>query len=229
MTIASNTDLIQRVQDWLFGRSDLAARVPDFITLFEAKANRKLLCRQMEGRVVATIDPTSSDPDFLLLPDDFQTMRRVRLVNSQIPSFGGGKNKPRLKFATGAQMDDLRQKNVPTGAPIWFSIVGNEMELAPTPDFAYGVEMVYRNYLPPLGGEDALGNLITTNWLLALAPDAYLYGALMEAAPYLHEDDRIAVWSSGVQSAFDDLNQLSDEASFNAGPLVMRRKGCGYS
>jgi hypothetical protein len=50
----------------------------------------------------------------------------------------------------------------------------------------------------------------------------------METAPYLHEDDRIAVWSAGVQSAFADLNALSEDALFNAGPLVIRRKGRGY-
>lgn len=223
MTIASYTDLVQRCQDWLFGRSDIAVRVPDFITLFEAKANRTLLCRQMENRVVATIDTTDSEPEFLALPTDFQTMRRVRLLNAFEPGAAGGTNKPRLKFATGAQIDDLRQQNLPAGAPVWFTIFGNEMELCPTPDQDYQVEMIYRKYLAGLSGSNA------SNWLLALAPDAYLYGTLMEAAPYLHEDDRISVWSAGVQSAFDSLNQLSEEAIFNAGPLVHRRKGRGYS
>jgi hypothetical protein len=51
----------------------------------------------------------------------------------------------------------------------------------------------------------------------------------MEAAPYLHDDDRVQIWSSGVSSAFDSLNKLSDEATYNAGPLVVRRKSSGYS
>lgn len=215
MSIGSNADLIQRCQDWLFGRTDLAARVPDFITLFEAKANRKLLCRQMESRVITTLDLSGDEPEFLDLPEDFQTMRRARLIKSS-------SDKTRLKFATGAQIDDIREKNLPTAQPIWFTIFGGEMELCPTPDQSYQVEMVYRTYLPALGENNS-------NWLLAFAPDAYLYGTLMEAAPYLHEDERVAVWSAGVSAAFDDLNQLSDEAIFNAGPLVMRRKGSGYS
>jgi hypothetical protein len=227
MTIASYTDLVQRCQDWLFGRADIAPRVPDFITMFEAKANRKLLCRQMEVRAYATVDVLSIEPEFLSLPSDFQTMRRVRLLvpsgappSNTGPVFGG---KPRLKFATGAQMDDLRQKNVTPGQPVWFTVFNTEIELYPVPNAAYQVEMVYRTYLPPLGTVNA------TNWLLTIAPDAYLYGTLMEAAPYLADDDRIQVWASGVASAFQDLNELSDEATFNAGPLVIRRKAGGYS
>jgi hypothetical protein len=215
--LATYDDLVQRCQDWLFGRVDLAAQVPTFIRLFEAKANRKLLCRQMETRVVATIDLTNTQLEFLDLPPNFQTMRRVRLVN------GGSPQKPRLRFATGAQIDDLREKNMTAGQPVWFSIFGNSMELCPTPNAAYQIEMVYRIYLTPLS------TVNETNWLLDLAPDGYLYGTLMEAAPYLHDDDRISVWAGGVQAAFADLNELSEEATFNAGPLTMRRKGSGYS
>lgn len=218
MAIATNADLIQRCQDWLFGRSDIAARVPDFITLFEAKANRMLMCRQMECRSIAVIDMTSTEPEFLALPTDFHSMRRVRLVGA--PTTNG---KPRLKFATGAQIDDLRESNATPGTPVWFSIFGTEIELCPTPSQAFSVEMVYRTYIPPLGTVNA------SNWLLALAPDAYLYGTLMEAAPYLHEDERVQVWAAGVSAAFDSLGKLSEEATFNAGPLTVRRKGRGYS
>jgi hypothetical protein len=242
MTIASTADLTQRVQDWLFGRSDLVPRIPDFITLFEAKANRTLKCRQMETRAVSTVDLTNPEPQFLALPPLFQTMRRVHLkpINTPPPSsgamgapglqdsfpsfpegFSNPASAPRLKFATQSQIDDLRNIHISPGTPIWFALFGSEMELFPVPDFAYQIEMVYRSYIPPLAGN-------TTNWLLALAPDAYLYGTLMETAPYLHEDDRIAVWSAGVQSAFADLNALSEDALFNAGPLVIRRKGRGY-
>jgi hypothetical protein len=82
--------------------------------------------------------------------------------------------------------------------------------------------MIYRANLPPLSAANE------SNWLLAFAPDAYLYGVLMEAAPYLADDDRIGVWAAGVQSAFADLNALNDTAEFNAGPLVIRRKGSAY-
>ena len=33
------------------------------------------------------------------------------------------------------------------------------------------------------------------NWILTGYPDVYLYGALMEASPYLSEDGRVQVWA----------------------------------
>jgi hypothetical protein len=40
--LATYTDLVNEVQDWLFGRTDIAAKVDTFIRLCEAKANRTL-------------------------------------------------------------------------------------------------------------------------------------------------------------------------------------------
>lgn len=214
-TLSSYNDVLSRCSDWLYGRTDLVAQIPVYITLFEAKANRMLFCRQMESRAIATIDTTTTEPEFLALPLDFQTMRRVRLVNT-FATTTGATAKPRLRYATGAQIDDLRDENPNPGAPVWFSIFGSEIELLPTPDQDYSVEMVYRTYLPGLTASNP------TNWLLVIAPDAYLYGVLMEAAPYLHEDERIPVWSAGVQSAFEGLNALSEKSTYDAGPLTMR-------
>jgi hypothetical protein len=79
--------------------------------------------------------------------------------------------------------------------------------------------MVYRKYIPAL----TVSN--TTNWLLTLAPDLYLYSAMMEAAPYVHEDERINVWATGVGNAISQLNRLNVTAQFNAGPVAIRASG----
>src|SRR5579871_5529268 len=59
--------------------SILIARILTFIQLAEAKFNRQLFVRQMEQRAIAVVDLTSSEPEFIALPSDFQSMRRVRL------------------------------------------------------------------------------------------------------------------------------------------------------
>jgi len=79
--------------------------------------------------------------------------------------------------------------------------------------------MIYRKNIP------ALSVTNTTNWLLALAPDLYLYGALLESAPYIKEDARIQTWGLGLQTALDSLNELGKVSTFNAGPLTMRITG----
>jgi hypothetical protein len=215
--LATYTDLVSEVQDWLFGRTDIAAKVPTFVRLLEAKANRNLQCRQMETRATTNVNLAATEPQFVTLPDAFQIMKRIRCTSAQ--------GKPNLKFLTPVQMADKREELDDTaGDPIWFSIFGSEMELLPTPvNNPTTLEMVYRCNLPPLATA-----VSGTNWLLDMAPDFYLFGTLMQAAPYLHEDERIETWKGGLADALAELNSLSDQALHNAGPLTMRRRGRAY-
>ncbi len=200
------TEYLARDQD-----TTLIARIPTFIQLAEAKFNRQLFVRQMEQRSTALVDTTSSEPEFIALPQDFQSMRRVRLSSVT--------GKPCLEFRSGTQMDEYRFATSDIAAqPRYFTVFGDELELAPTPDAAYTIEMVYRQSITPLASN-------STNWLLALAPDLYLYGALLESAPYIKEDDRIQTWGLGFTSALSDLNNLGLTSTFNAGPMTVRISG----
>lgn len=214
MAIASYSQLITAATEWLARDQDtfLINRLPDFITLFEAKANRKLFVRQMETRSTAAIDTLSDEPEFISLPSDFQSMRRIRLSSVS--------GKPKLDFKNGTQLDEYRQSiGNAASQPVFFTIIGSEIELAPTPDANYTLEMVYRNKLTPLNVDNA------SNWLLQEAPDLYLYGVLLEASPYIGKDSRIQTWGLGYTTAIDDLNDLSKTASFNAGPIRMQVSG----
>jgi hypothetical protein len=189
----------------------LIARIPSFIQLAEAKFNRQLFHRQMEQRAIAVVDLSSAQPEFIALPSDFQSMRRIR-----ISSVSG---RPSLEFRSGTQIDEFRASTADVPAqPGYFTIFGDEIELVPTPDAAYTIEMVYRRMIPPLATSG-------TNWLLATAPDLYLYGALLEAAPYIKEDARIQTWGLGLTNALGDLNTLGLTSTFNAGPMTMRVSG----
>jgi hypothetical protein len=190
----------------------LIARIPDFITLAEAKFNRELRSNRMETRSTTTVDTTDDEPEFISLPSDFQTMRRIRLSSVT--------GKPRLEFLSGAQADEFRygRANV-TGQPQYFTIMGDELELLPTPDQNYTVEMVYRANVPAITSSN------TTNWLLTLAPDLYLYGSLLESAPYIQQDERIATWAGGAKSALDGLNKLAMDQAYGSGPMAIRHTG----
>lgn len=201
------TEYLARDQD-----TTLIARIPTFIQLTEAKLNRVLMVRQMEQRSTALIDITQSEPEFIALPSDFQSMRRVRLSSVT--------GKPPLEFKSGTQMDEWRYSNSDTpGRPLYFTVFGTEIELVPSPDADYVVEMIYRQNIPALSATN------TTNWLLTLAPDLYLYGALMESAPYIKEDARIQTWGLGLTTALSDLNALGLTSTFNAGPMTVRSTG----
>jgi hypothetical protein len=200
------TEYLARDQD-----TTLIGRIPTFIQLAEAKFNRQLFVRQMEQRATAVVDTASGEPEFISLPEDFQSMRRVRLSSVT--------GKPWLEFKSGTQIDEYRfgTSNV-AGRPRYFTVFGDEIELAPTPDAAYAIEMVYRKSIPTLASN-------ANNWLLTLAPDLYLYGALLESAPYIKEDGRIQTWGLGLTTALNDLNNLGLTSTFNAGPMTVRVSG----
>jgi len=71
---------------------------------------------------------------------------------------------------------------------------------APTPDVAYPIEIVYYE-LPQL-----LDETNQQNWLTNFAPNALLYGTLLEATPFLKNDERIPVWLNFYQMSIDSLN-----------------------
>lgn len=211
--ITDYTTLQSAVTEYLARDQDttLVARIPTFVQMFEAKMNRTLFVRQMEQRSTTSADTTDNEPEFLSLPDDFQSMRRIRL--------SGVTGKPCLAFKSGTQMDEFRafSANVPA-QPLYFTIMGSEIELAPTPDQDYAIEMVYRKNVPALATN-------STNWLLTLAPDLYLYGSLLESAPYIKEDGRLQTWGLLYKTALDDLNGLGLTSTFNAGPMAVSTSG----
>jgi len=211
--ITTYTTLQTAIVDYLKRDHDtqLTAAIPGFVQLTEAKLNRTLFMRQMEQRSTTITDTTDDEPEFISLPDDFQSMRRIRLSSVT--------GKPCLEFRSGTQMDEFRfsSSNV-TGQPRYFTIIGDEIELGPTPDGSYTIEMSYRKNIPALASN-------STNWLLDLAPDIYLYGALMESEPYMKNDERVALWATAFKSVLDSLNMLGLTSTFNAGPMQVRSSG----
>lgn len=208
--IVDYTSLRSAITEYLARDQDvtLIARIPTFIQLAEAKLNRQLFARQMEQRATAVVNLASGEPEFIALPAGFQSMRRIRL--------SGVTGKPALEFKSGLQLDQYRFETFDvSGRPRYFTVLGDEIEIAPTPDAAYTIEMIYRQNIPPLSDNES-------NWLLALAPDLYLYGALLETAPYVKEDARIQTWGLGFTTALNDLNALTLTSTFNAGPMTVR-------
>lgn len=89
--------------------------------------------------------------------------------------------------------------------------------ITPTPAADYPWEIVYYQQ-PPL-----LDDSNQTNWLTDFAPNALLYRALLEATPFLKNDERIPTWSSmyGQQMQAintQDLQKIVDRAATRKDP-----------
>lgn len=76
----------------------------------------------------------------------------------------------------------------------------NHWLIAPTPDAEYPFEVLYYE-LPVLLDEEN-----QTNWLTEQAPELLLYATLLEATPFLKNDERIPVWQQMYDRAASTIN-----------------------
>ena len=74
---------------------------------------------------------------------------------------------------------------------------------------------------------DALSTTITTNVMLTDNPDVYLYGALLEAEPFIKNDSRIQIWGTSFYKAIQDI-QDQDSKDRHSGSEMRIRNTSGY-
>lgn len=92
-----------------------------------------------------------------------------------------------------------------TGTPLYYSDKGYDNYIvAPTPDIAYPFEIAFLQLPTPIT------LLNQTNFLTNFAPDVLLYATLVEAIPYLKDDERMALWNAEYEKRMASLNAQDD-------------------
>lgn len=188
-SISSYSALKTAVAAWL-NRTDLTDRIPDFISLGEAKLNSDLdNIRSMEAKNTLY---TTAGVSYVGLPVDLLEIKRVQVLDSfnQV-----------LEYRSPDELSADYESNQ-TGRPAVFTVVGGNMELAPIPDAVYAVELTYFQRLA------ALSDTNTTNWLLTSWPNAYLYAALVAAQPFIMADPRLATFEALYKQAVQGINNI---------------------
>jgi len=185
VAITTYSELQSAVADWL-NRTDLTAAITDFISLAEAEFQRTIRHRKMITRSDATIDS-----EYSATPGDwYQSVSLILKTDPVHP----------LEYVTNEAMNDLKATSSAVGKPNYYTHVGTEIQVYPAPDgTGYTGEVVYYAKIPPLTDSN------TSNWLLDIAPDIYLYGTLVQSAPYLRDDERTGVWASLYKQGIEEL------------------------
>lgn len=195
MSIDTYAKLQASVGSWLH-RSDLAARAPDFISLAEARFNRNLRARQMQKAFSQLI----ASPVVTLPTDWLETVDRPKVEDEP------------LDLVTRAQFEE---RQVRGWFGCYYTIWGNEIRIGMRIQDPVTVTFDYYGRIP------ALSTQAPVNWLLRDGQDIYLYGSLLEAAPYLNNDARIETWRALLQVGLTDLQTSNDNAKFAGGTLAM--------
>ncbi|HDY65739.1 MAG TPA: hypothetical protein ENH84_05860 [Phycisphaerae bacterium] len=207
MTIATFDNLKDAISNWM-KRSELAnagaddARTTEFIALTEAWLNRKLRTRQMEARSTA-----SFSGEFLALPTDYLSMRDLEFTSDPL-------RKP--PYMTPNQLEQT-YPHEGSEEPKGYSIVGDQLQFRPITDTTRTVEIAYYQKIP------ALSDSNTTNWLLDLAPDVYLFGTRAHADAYFADFEASgSVWFPAFTGAVSDLQASEIRGRYPSGGLAMR-------
>ena len=207
MAINTYGTLQTAVANWL-DRDDLSARIPEFVSLCEAIFNRTLRIRAMET-TVSDNTPSGSKED--ALPTGYLQMREIHLSTSPIVS---------LSYITPEIMYRIRAGST-NSKPNSYTIMGDNILFGPTPDGVYAYSMTYYKAI------DALSDSATTNWAILNAPDLYMYGTLLQAEPFLMNDERVPLWERGFRQAISDI-QEQDNKDRHSGSEMRVMNTSGY-
>jgi hypothetical protein len=199
MALDSYSALKASVADFL-NRDDLSSQLSDFVTLAEAQINRDVRHWRMETRATTTFDAR-----YIGLPEDW--VETIRVIADD--------NYRALQLLSTDQLERMRP-GASAGAPQFYAHTAGQIELFPVPGESYTGELLYYAKVP------ALSDANTTNWLLTDSPDVYLYGSLLQTAPYLRDDERAAVWAGLYSAAVVRLNDASNKAKHSGTTLRVR-------
>ena len=200
MSISTYTELQTAVSNWL-GRADLTSRIPEFITLAQARINRQARATVMETKSTSI----TVNAEYVNVPTDFMEARSFYLTSTT----------PRLALEYQAA-DWMTDSYNTSDKPKFYRVVGSQFRFAPTPDQSYTATLVY--YAKP-------ATFVTTsqetNSLFPANADLYLYASLLEAESFIMDDPRLPIWKAGYDEALANLNRVS-KGYMQGGPMATR-------
>ena len=187
------------IQDYLDNsETTFTNNLDNFIQTAEERILKAVQLPVFRKNVTGSV--TASDT-YLAAPDDF-------LAPYSLAVLDGSNNYSYLLLKHVSWIRDYTPAVATTGEPLYYAIFDNDsFLLAPTPNSNYNVELHY--YYRP--------NSLTTvssssqTWLSENAPNAMLYGSLVEGAVFMKSDPQtIALYDSKFQEALGMLKLLGE-------------------
>jgi hypothetical protein len=200
--ITSYSTLLTEVANWL-ARGDLTAAIPGFVQNMEERFYRqpKNYGKWMENSLNVAISTTAE------VPSDLLTLK--------ISYLNGQSNQP-LVASSLEQLLMMYPRASSSGQPKWIARDGANFVFGPVPSGSYALNGTY--YAKPV----ALRNFdadAAAHWLIVNAPDLLLYGALLEAQPYLMNDKRLPVWQGFFDRALSEYRDLMKAQNISGGSM----------
>lgn len=204
MALITGYDTLQTDVADTLARGDLATYIPGFIQKWEERFYRqpRNFGRWMEASFAGTIAN-----DVLAVPSDYLGLKYA-YVNASPTS--------RLDRVSLNQLYGTYPRSGCPGLPRWIARDLTNFVFGPAPDSDYDIAGVY--YAKPTVMR-SFTNDAAAHWIIVNAPDIALYGALLEATPFLRNDARIPVWQSFYEAALQDYRDLNRDEDVSGSPI----------
>ena len=193
MTVAAvmtYDSLVNDIQTYLERTDDQTLdKIPQFIMLAEQIIAAEI--KFLGNLTVATSAMVASDN---VIPKPARWRKTVSM-NVTV----AGKRQPVL-LRTYEYIREYWPDPAATSAPLYFCDYDYQHWLVgPTPTLAYSYEVLYYERVQPLDSSNQ------SSWFTQYAPQALLYGTLLQAMPYVKNDERMPMWQSNYDKIIEVL------------------------
>ncbi len=203
--LSNYSGLQATISDWL-DRPDIDISIPSFIELAESKLKRKF-------KGITELSSTSPTNSFLTSYPD------VYLYSSLIEAEAYLKDDARIPLWASMYDSSVAEVRIPDTNSDLSDYAGLQATISDwldRPDIDGSVpsfiELAESKLKRRFKGITTLTDSNTTNYFLTSYPDAYLYGALVEAESYLKDDVRIPLWAGLYERAVAEI-RIPDTSS----------------
>ena len=192
-----------------FTLATLKSTVQDYCETAETTfvADLDTFIKESEERILKNVElpvfrknvtgSAASSNTYLSTPTDFLAPYSLAVVSSSVYSY--------LLFKHVSFIRDFTPNPATTGTPKYYALFDdNTFMLAPTPDQNYSFELHYK--YQPASLTTTSGS--ETTWLSDNAPDALLYGTLVEAATFLKIPEEVVQYEQRFVQAINSLKNL---------------------
>lgn len=178
------------------------AQIPSLINLAERRCVKAM---KVEGFIEGDIGAMTIGVPWLAKPDRW---RRTVSINY---GSGTGFNKRNLLLTRSREYCiSYAPDDTVLGPPLFYAEwLYNFWWISPCPDLAYPLETL--NWCQP----QLLDANNSTNWLTTYAPNMLLYATLLEATPFLKNDERIPTWQAMFQEQVGQITKEDKEQVFD--------------
>lgn len=202
MAFSTYDELVATIPKWA-ERSDITPElVKDFVAFTESDASQQLRVPAME-----TVTKLVVTGGRVTIPFDFLELRRLTWEGSQDQV---------LEYLPWDQFVTVNRGH-PGTQPLYFSRQGVIWYISGEPGDGSEVLCHYYNYIPELNSTTQ-----TSNWLLDMAPTAYLYGGLKYLYEYLMDTDRAAYWANKFDKELNKLQAIADLSEHRGSSISVR-------